>query len=634
MTEDEKDSKLRDRWLGRLQREDQAHKEFRKVGKEATGAFQSEREDKRDTLYPVFWANAGITHSASFNRQPKPDVRRRLNDSQGDKQLALMIERAIAYQQDTTPFDDHSNRAVREFIVAGLGCTRLYLKTDTATAPVINPLTGEPVVGEDGEPMTQEIVSGQYVCPEYIPWDKFRWEPNKDWEDVDWIGFDHFLTGAEIEEQFDKEVQGAHGTEPTGTGSDTNKLRAQKYANQYLVHEIWDRKTRTVVFVCDAVEEVLRETPDPLKLKDFYPCPRPMMMGVRTGELIPTPEYTYVKHLCDDANTLTSRIRNLVGTVRDVGYYDAAFIELQSIMSAPDGTRVPLANLLERLGGVAGLQNVLVSVDNTPKVTVIATLMQQREGVKSELYELTGISDIVRGASDANETATAQQLKGKWANVRLSEKMREVSLHFRGIFRIMAELIAEHFEPAQMLAQTGIEVTPEQIETLRSDMSRSYAIDVETDSTIAQDEQQEKTDRLEFVKTITEYLGAMAPLQNAVPADLTNALLTFVTRSFRHGRLIEEQIEQLPGTQQQLQTLNQQMQQAQQQVEQLTAQLQQQGKQLQDTNERKESREDFKAQSEHQAKQAEAAKDMAQVELARNKDFREANAPPPVARVA
>lgn len=624
MNEEERDTKLRDRWLQRLNREQEAHKEFRKAAKEAVCAYQSEREDKRDTLYPVFWANSVITHSAIFNRQPKPEVQRRIRDSSGDKQLALMIERAIAYQQDTTPFGDHSNRAVREFIVAGLGCTRLYLKTETATAPVLNPLTGEPVMGEDGEAVTQEVIAGQYVCAEYIPWDKFRWEPNKDWEDVDWVGFDHWLTGAEIEEQFGKEVTGAQ--DPIGNGSETVKLRAQRYANQYLVHEIWDRKARRVIFVCEGVEEVLRESDDPLRLKGFYPCPRPMMMGVRSGELIPTPEYNYIKHICNDINTLTARIRNLIATVRDVGYYDSGFSELQSIMSAPDGTRIPLTNLLERLGGTS-MQNVLVNVDNNPKVAVIATLMQQRESAKAELYELTGIADIVRGATNPSETAAAQQLKGKWANVRLSEKMREVAQHFRGLFIVMAELIAEHFEPAQMQAQTGIEITPEQVDILRSDLLRAYAIDIETDSTIAQDEQQEKADRMEFVKTISDYLSALANPQSAIPADLSNALMLFVVRSFRHGRQVEELIESLPGTQQQMQQLQQQLQQAQQQVQEMQTQLADKDKAIAQSSARKEDREDFSAQADAKAKDAQAMKDQAHAQVAIMREQREALSP-------
>jgi hypothetical protein len=46
---------------------------------------------------------------------------------------------------------------------------------------------------------------------------------------------------------------------------------------------------------------------------------------------------------------------------------------------------------------------------------IVLQLVEQREQVKQTIYEVTGISDIVRGASKADETATAQQIKGRWA---------------------------------------------------------------------------------------------------------------------------------------------------------------------------------------------------------------------------
>ena len=46
-------------------------------------------------------------------------------------------------------------------------------------------------------------------------------------------------------------------------------------------------------------------------------------------------------------------------------------------------------------------------------------LYQQREQIKAVIYELTGLSDIARGASKASETLGAQQLKSQWGSIRL-----------------------------------------------------------------------------------------------------------------------------------------------------------------------------------------------------------------------
>jgi hypothetical protein len=241
-----------------------------------------------------------------------------------------------------------------------------------------------------------------------------------------------------------------------------------------------------------------------------------------------------------------------------------------------------VANLIDKFQSTT-LSSVVITEDIRSKVEVLVQLVQERERAKQALFELTGIADIVRGATKASETATAQQLKSQWANVRLTDKMREVSAHFRAIFRIQAELISEHFEPAQITAQTGVQITPEMHQVMKSDLGRCYAIDIESDSTIAQDEQQEKQDRTEFIQAFTGFVQTVLPMQQQglIPADLANAALLFFVGSFRHGRVLEEQIETMPGTMQQLEQQKQQTAQVQQQAEQSGSQVQQMQQQMQ-----------------------------------------------------
>jgi hypothetical protein len=67
--------------------------------------------------------------------------------------------------------------------------------------------------------------------------------------------------------------------------------------------------------------------------------------------------------------------------------------------------------------------------------TLIA-LYEAREKSKQDLYEITGIADIIRGNSEPNETATAQQLKGQFAVLRISKAQNEVQKWVRGGMRI------------------------------------------------------------------------------------------------------------------------------------------------------------------------------------------------------
>src|SRR5690348_4841834 len=57
-------------------------------------------------------------------------------------------------------------------------------------------------------------------------------------------------------------------------------------------------------------------------------------------------------------------------------------------------------------------------------------------------YQITGLSDIIRGLSDPNETATAQQIKGQFSVLRISDAQTEVQRFCRDVIRICAEIIA------------------------------------------------------------------------------------------------------------------------------------------------------------------------------------------------
>jgi hypothetical protein len=88
-------------------------------------------------------------------------------------------------------------------------------------------------------------------------------------------------------------------------------------------------------------------------------------------------------------------------------------------------------------------------------VNALAQLTQQREMIKATIYEVTGLSDIVRGASDPDETATAQQLKSQWGSLRIQKMQSEVARFARDLFRLKAEIMANKFSFETMLLMTG-----------------------------------------------------------------------------------------------------------------------------------------------------------------------------------
>lgn len=618
---------LRDKWVKRLAMEEAAHKTFRDEAKCAMHAYMADKESNEP--YPLFWSTVKVLHGRIYAQPPRPDVRKRYQDEAAkqmvpgqqpmpgqqpqtidDNRLAQCIERALTYTIDTTAFDADGHAAVNDFIVTGLGQAKVEMETKTGTVPVINPLTREPIIGKDGKPVTQTVIVSQKVKLRAFAWSQFRWEPNQHWSQVGWVAFDHWMTADEIRDEFGTElIQSQSQSGEANPAPD--KPDAAKYAALYRVSEIWDKKSRRILFVTDAHAEILENREDKLGLEEFFPCPKPMMLNVKDDDLVPKPDYSYCQQLFTHVNTLTSRIFHLTKQVRDVGFYDAAFGELAELVTRADGDLIPIDNLaarIEAIGqvGKSGYDAIVAKQDNGPKAEVIQQLMGMREAAKANIWETYGIADIQRGSTDPDETATAQRIKADWANVRVGERIRIVALFMRDVFRLMAEIIAEHFQPQQLFAMTGIELSQQEMETLRSDLGRCYAIDVESDSTVVQDEAAQKEQRLEFLNTVTEYIKQILPAiqQNAMPADLAKELLLYAVNTFKGGRQLEDAINALPGTAQQLSGLNRQLQQGQQQTQQLQQQLQEQGKQLQQVNAQEEQRENIKTGSEAQLKGA------------------------------
>lgn len=101
------------------------------------------------------------------------------------------------------------------------------------------------------------------------------------------------------------------------------------------------------------------------------------------------------------------------------------------------------------------------------------------------------------------------------------------------------QAMAAYMQQKQMLIMKAIDL-------LRQDKLRGFRIDIETDSTIQTDQNEEKESRTEFIKAVTGYveqafqIGAQAP--EAVP--MLGKMLLFGVRGFRAGRDLESTIEE------------------------------------------------------------------------------------------
>lgn len=606
---DEKDSGqgLVGYWMRKIRREEKAHEDFRKAAKAAECAYFDEDEQGRKNLFPIFWSNINTLHSALYQQPPKADVRPRYTFEGPQAQIAKIaaqaVERALDYALDTTDFDESAHRLIDDFLIAGLGVP--WVEYDAQVDR-----------DEEGEPVA---IALQRVRLKHVPWSCFHWEPGKDWADVDWIAKDDYLTASEIKAQF--------GKEPSGEGTkqkERAKNSADKYATTFRVVSVYYRPKRTVYVICEDFDEPLEVRQDKLNLSTFYPCALPMMANVRSGDLVPKPDYAFYENQCAYINRLTQRIENITKQLKVAGFYDAQLTELAQLETAPDGSLFPVANLLQRLQsaqGAASFDRVVAQLPIADKATVLSQLLDLRDKAKADIYEITGISDIVRGVTVASESATAQQLKGRWANVRIARRQQQVNAAMREVFRIMSEIMSEHFTPETWALVSGMQVPPQVLMAIKQDVTRTLLIDVETDSTVAVDDDSEQAQRLEMLQAVTPYLQNVLPMvqSGALPADLGNALLRVAFGGFKKGKELEDVLAALPGTQQQMAQMQQQLEQAQQTQQQMQAQMQQLQQALAQAQAPEAQAKAAKAAADAQGAQADVAKTAADIQLVQAK---------------
>lgn len=560
-------------WEKQLGRERRLHDKWLKCAKVASRVYWDDYD--LPVVYPILNTVVRIKHSALYNENPDPIVRRRFVDAPNyDKKLAQAVERALRYCVDLDPLEFALHRAIDDFLITGLGTTRVRYHADVESVP--DPVTGLPM----------ERITNQRCWLEHVPWDAYHYEPQHNLKDVRWVAYDEWMNRKEIAKRFNmtrEEVEEASGgtgiahSDTEGTTSEYNQVETKDRKDKVKVTEIWHKPSRKVYVIAEGFTEPLEIRDDPLNLEEFFPGPPPMLANVRSQSAMPWPDYEFYRHSAETCNRLQARKLALQRSLKDCGFYDAQLKELDQLERAEDGTHVPVANLMERLAaaGASDPSGMLVKLPIENTAGVLQQIDVQLEKEEDRIFRLTGINDLILGATEQYETAESQRIKAQWAEIRLADQFDCVVHHIECVYRIMAELIIEHYEPETISQMTGIMVTPEEWQILQDDQLRTYAIDIEHELSIAQDEAQQRVARNEAIQAITQFSTAAGPLvsQGVWTADFAQQALAFVARGFPEARGLEDAIAALPGTAAQLQQLQQQLQQGQQQIQQMQQEL-------------------------------------------------------------
>lgn len=388
----------------------------------------------KDGEYDLFWASNEVLKQAIYARPPKPVVSPQFKDRrQLQNVTAELLERSALSAFDRTSIDEGMICCRDDLILYNRGQLWVTYETD-------------------------EKGGGQRVCIEHLDRKDFLHPPARKWSDVPWVARRAWMSPKALKKRFKGKSGDAWERATLAPSMDNENDSHAEKAKQAGVWEVWHKADNKVYWVAEGVEVFLDEDEPHLKLRGFFPCPRPAYGTLKPRSLKPVPDYTrYAGHF-KKINSLTSRIYALLDMIRMKGLIagggevgDAVEQLIKDDSNA--SMLIPVAGAALSVGGKLVEWLPLAEI-----ATAIQGLIEARRELFSDYDRLSGISDIMRGETEAEETLGAQQLKSQYGSVRVKGKIDELQRLARDVTQISAEIMADNFSEDTLLEMSQMEI--------------------------------------------------------------------------------------------------------------------------------------------------------------------------------
>ena len=166
-------------------------------------------------------------------------------------------------------------------------------------------------------------------------------------------------------------------------------------------------------------------------------------------------------------------------------------------------------------GGIAG------AIDWMPIEQIAATLeklVAQRNDAIQLLYQITGMSDILRGQSDQYAGVGQEQIKAQYASIRVQALQDQFAKFASDLLKIKAEIISRHCEPHTIVKRSNILSTPDRemaapaIKRFKQWDMAALTVKIRPESVAMVDYAQLKAERGEYVTALATFMQSAAPL--------------------------------------------------------------------------------------------------------------------------
>ena len=573
-------------WLTEIGAAKKREKNYRKDGQDVIDIYSGKKSD--EIPFNILFSNVETLLPALFSQTPRPVVKRRFDDKDPIGLAASKAgERMLKYLLDTNvegyeTFDESISNATLDALLPGRGITSIKYDADVIEA-------GD----EEGIP----TIKWEQVCTDSRGWNKVIFGYAKKWSKVPWIAYEDYLDEDECKDLFNENVvskiiftEGEDEDDEEKQKSDDEK-GSRKTA---LIYQIWDKSGgKKIRYISPAYNDgYLKVQDDELGITGFFNCPRPIQFIKKSNDLMPVAMYALYENQAKELNTITLRMNSVVKAIKARGLYDGALgDDIGRLLDSAENVLTPTDKGSSLLDG--GLSKAIWFMPIEQLIVVLQQLIIAREACKRTIYEITGISDILRGQSMASETLGAQKIKESWGTLRLKRLQMEVQRYARDVLRIMLEVAASKMNEESWAQATGLpfptamqkaqaqqilQVMQSQIPlpgqppqqpdpqiiqaaqspsweeiltVLKDDMLRSYKIDIETNSTIDVEATEDQKNVADFMNAMGQLMAGLTPMveAQAMPFEAAQAIMLAVVRKYRFGVEVEEQFQNMKAPQ-------------------------------------------------------------------------------------
>ena len=554
--------------------------------------------------YNIFYSNVETLAPLIFSKLPNPNVTRRFaNDDKASRIASELLERSLDYCLDVEKSEIAFAKARKDFLITGRGLVRVYY--DEAEIIKLENENGE--IEEEFDDSTKKVALDYVHWADFLTstektWEDIRWISFRHKKTKKQIETQFGKKIADKVSYNSSMLTSIDSNELQGLEDVIGVAEVYEIWDKTNKRVVWIANIDTdsiLLSVDDDPYELMGFFPIPRPLgsdstnNSILPIPTYRMykgqaeelnrLDQRIKALIEQVKYSGVYSSISESQDLKNLLNGCDGefnalkglqpgqNIKDL-IYTKDIIPIVNAIAQLNDQKARVINNIREITGLSDIVRGVTVASETATaqrlkgdfaISRIQPLQKAMELMIRDVIELQGELlvenyDIAELAKMTNLMIVdidliAQQAQDQ-QNRLLQEAVQQVSQDPNIAKDQIAQLEAQQkaglkktlAKPKEQLR--GYAVTPQELQEvdnlLKNDKLRTFSINIETDSTVAIDQNKVKQDRIEYISAITNFSSQFVPLVQAgiIQTEAFNKFLAFMSQPFKVGRNLEESL--------------------------------------------------------------------------------------------